>query len=62
MARPLKSGVDYFPLDVIMNDDVRLVEAEFGIVGFALIIKLYQRIYRDKGYYFPRFPVGREEV
>ena len=51
MARPLKSGVDYFPLDVIMNDKVRLIEAEFGVIGFGILIKLYQKIYKDRGYY-----------
>ncbi len=51
MARPSKQGVDYFPLDVNMSDSVRLVEAEFGLTGFAVIIKLYQRIYGGAGYY-----------
>ena len=51
MARPLKSGVDYFPLDVTMNDKVRLIEAEFGVIGFGILIKLYQKIYKDRGYY-----------
>ena len=51
MARPQKCGVDYFPLDVVMDDSVRLLEAEFGLTGFGILIKLYQRIYRDQGYY-----------
>lgn len=51
MARPQKCGVDYFPLDVVMNDAVRLLEAEFGLTGFGILIKLYQRIYGDKGYF-----------
>ena len=51
MARPLKSGVDYFPLDVFMNDKVRKIEVEFGLTGFAILIKLYQKIYGDRGYY-----------
>lgn len=51
MARPFKTGVDYFPLDVTMNDRVRLIEAEFGVVGFGILIKLYQKIYKDRGYY-----------
>lgn len=51
MARPVKDGLDYFPLDCNMDDNVRLVEAEFGVKGFAVVIKLYQKIYGDKGYF-----------
>ena len=45
MARTPKNGLDYFPLDVISDDKLNLIEAEFGITGWAIIIKLYQRIY-----------------
>jgi hypothetical protein len=45
MARPLKHGVDYFPLDVKMDDEIELIESEHKITGFAVLIKLYQRIY-----------------
>lgn len=51
MARPIKSGIDYFPLDVALDNNVRLVEAKFGATGFAVIIKLWQRIYAENGYY-----------
>jgi len=47
MSRPFKSGVDYFPLDVKMEDEVELIEAEHGIVGFGVLIKLYQKIYSN---------------
>lgn len=47
----MKSGLDYFPLDCHMDDSVRLVEAELGLSGFALIIKLWQEIYKGEGYY-----------
>ena len=47
----MKSGLDYFPLDCIMDDSVKLVEAELGLEGFALIIKLWQDIYKGEGYY-----------
>lgn len=50
MARPQKEGLDYFPLDVKMDDEVKLIEAKFGIAGFGVLIKLYQIIY-DNGYY-----------
>lgn len=44
-------GVNYFPLDVHLEDKVNLIEAEFGLVGFAVVIKLYQKIYGTNGYY-----------
>lgn len=34
-----------------MNDKIKLIEAEFGIKGFAIIVKLYQKIYMERGYY-----------
>ena len=46
-----KSGIDYFPLDVHLDDKFKLIEAEFGLTGFAVIVKLYQRIYGERGYY-----------
>lgn len=51
MARPTKVELDYFPLDCRLNDRMKLVEAEFGLAGFAIIIKVFQKIYGGKGYY-----------
>jgi len=50
MARPTKSGLDYFPLDVTLDEKIELVEAKHGLLGFGLVIKLFQNIYRN-GYY-----------
>ncbi|MFZ7120713.1 MAG: Lin1244/Lin1753 domain-containing protein [Eubacteriaceae bacterium] len=50
MARTNKVGIDYFSLDVHMDTKIKLVEAKFGLEGFAIVIKLYQHIY-DQGYY-----------
>jgi hypothetical protein len=47
----LKSGIDYFSLDVCLDDKFALVEAEFGLVGFSVVVKLLQRIYGGFGYY-----------
>ena len=47
MARPFKSGVDYFPLDVKMDDEVELLESEHNLIGYAVLIKLYQRVYAN---------------
>lgn len=50
MGRSYKQGLDYFPLDVVNDDKLDLIEAEFGITGWAIIIKMYRRIYSN-GYY-----------
>ncbi len=46
----MKCGLKTFPLSVDLDDSVKLVEAEFGVKGFAIVIKLYQAIY-SRGYY-----------
>ena len=53
MARPQKEGIDYFPLDVDMDHDdkIQLIEAEHGVMGFGIIIKLLMKIYAE-GYYY----------
>lgn len=51
MGRQNKVGLDYFELDCHMDEKVELIEAEFGLKGFAIIVKLYQRIYSGFGYY-----------
>jgi hypothetical protein len=50
LARPLKLGLDYFPMDVVLDDATDLLEAECGLEGFAILIKLWQKIYSN-GYY-----------
>lgn len=50
MSRPLKTGLDYFPMDVDMDDKVELIEAKHGITGFGILIKLYQKLYKE-GYF-----------
>lgn len=52
MARPKKDGLEYFPLDVYAgtDDELELLEAEYGLEGFAIFIKLLQAIYKN-GYY-----------
>ena len=48
-----KIGLDYFPLNVNLEQDDKfaLIEAKYGIIGFGVLIKLYSKIYADKGYY-----------
>jgi hypothetical protein len=50
MARPFKQGLDYFPLDVTFDNEIELFEAECGLSGFAILIKLWQKIYSE-GYF-----------
>lgn len=53
MARPTKDGLEYFPLDCVFDDKWELLEAEHGAEGFRLVIKLWQLIYKDRGYFYP---------
>lgn len=50
-GRPNKVGLDYFELDCLLDDNVKLIQAEFGLKGFAVVVKLYQKIYGSNGYY-----------
>jgi len=54
VARPNKQGLDYFPLntDISKDDKIALIEAKHGLIGYGVIIKLYEKIYYDKGYYY----------
>lgn len=51
MARPQKKGLDYFPLDCQFNDDVKLIQAEFGLIGTGFLTRIWQKIYGIEGYY-----------
>ena len=46
-----KVKLDWFKLDCQMDDKIKLVEAEFGLTGFAIVVKLWQKIYGSEGYY-----------
>lgn len=50
-GRGYKVGLDYFELDCYMEEKVKLIQAEFGLKGFAVVVKLYQKIYGGFGYY-----------
>ena len=45
MARPVKEGLEYFPLDcdIDQDDKVALIEAQHGIKGFGVVIKLLMK-------------------
>lgn len=52
MARPSKSGLDYFPFDVDFFEDEKIeaIFVEFGIKGEITVVKLLCAIYRN-GYF-----------
>jgi len=48
MARPKKTGLDYFPLDCHMDNKIEALESEHKLIGFAVYIKLLQEIYQTE--------------
>ena len=52
MARPNKTGLDYFPFDIDFFDDEKImaISGEFGIKGEITTVKLLCAIYRN-GYF-----------
>lgn len=53
VARPLKSGIDYYPLDVGFLQDlkIRKIMRACGPQSIAVLISLLGNIYNDEGYY-----------
>jgi len=53
MARPLKQGIDYYPVEVDFLKDlkVRKITRACGPVAPVVLISLLSNIYRDYGYY-----------
>ncbi len=53
MARTVKAGLQYFPLDVdFFNDDkIELISSQFGCKGESIAIRLLCLVYRN-GYYY----------
>lgn len=46
-----KIGIPSFLLDCHTNDNISEIEAEYGVKGFAVVVRLWQKIYSEKGYY-----------
>jgi len=53
MARPKKSGIEYFPFDVgfFRDKKVKLIKGEFGAKGLLVLLHIMCSIYEDEGYY-----------
>jgi len=47
----MSNAINYFSLDTVFDDKIKLIEAQFGLTGYALIIKLWQKIYSTNGYF-----------
>ena len=47
----MKKGLDYFSLPCVEDEKIELIEAELGLEGFAVIVKLLGKIYGQNGYY-----------
>jgi len=50
MPRPIKQGLDYFPLDVDFDDKVSLYLIEHEAEGLSVLITLWQLIYKNSYY------------
>lgn len=51
MARPTRPGIDYFPMDVEFEDNVKIVIAIHKHPGISVLLRLWQKIYSLQGYY-----------
>ena len=51
MARPLKTGLDYFPHSCISEQDRDLMQTEFATSGYAELYRLYDKTYDSQGYF-----------
>lgn len=53
MGRSFKNGIESFLFSTTTDNDTKfqIIEAKYGITGFGVIVKLYQMIYGDIGYY-----------
>jgi len=51
MARPIKKGLDYFPMDCDSDDKIYQLEAKLGGEGCWRLIKIWKEIYKWEGYY-----------
>jgi hypothetical protein len=52
MARPIKKGLSYFPLDVGVFKDQRItkIERKFGVYGSSIFLRILTMVY-EHGYY-----------
>ena len=51
MARPNRPDLDYYPADTHKDEKMELIEAEHGLIGYAIVQKLWELIYGNEGYF-----------
>ena len=53
MGRSFKNGLESFLLDTNTDNliEFQIIEAKYGLIGYAIIIKLWQMTYGGNGYY-----------
>ncbi|MFV0519752.1 MAG: DUF4373 domain-containing protein [Lachnospirales bacterium] len=51
--RTIKVGLDYFSHDIDLAQDVKvkLLKAKYGLVAYAIYLRLLEEVYGDKGYF-----------
>lgn len=59
-GRGNKVNLDYFELDCHMDDKVKMIQAEYGLKGFAVFVKLLQDIYGGEFGYYCEWTQDRE--
>jgi hypothetical protein len=61
MARPAKKGLEYFSHDtnVSASREMEYLESLFGLMGYAIYLKILERVYGHEGYYLPWTEIDR---
>lgn len=64
MARPIKKGLDYFPLDFTLFSDRKFRKArqKHGFLAVGIYLSLLKIIYRDEGYYIDYQEKRRDDI
>lgn len=47
MGRPVKTGLDYFPLDTSWDIKIKLLKAKFHLIGIGCMMELFKDIYHE---------------
>jgi len=45
--------IDYFSLDVDFDTQLEVLLDKFGIIFLAVVVRIWQHIYKNYGYYMP---------
>ena len=53
MARPVKKGLDYYPVDVNINQDEKIIKlkVKYGFISKSILEEIWSKIYGLEGYY-----------